>query len=144
MFEPCSVNMPKIEKHDRLGKASLEHDNNKKNSIYEHCNAPKVGKFYFSEPFMCFSGQSLSRLEVIYFLGKRIPRKWGSVFSRHRETSSRGILPITKYDSWKSVILGNCLHGELSPQYAPLGIPPLVFSRGDLTLCLTESSCSRM
>ncbi len=138
------MNMPKTEKHDRLAKANLEHDNNKKNSIYEHCNAPKVGKIYFSDPFMCFSGQSLSRVEGICFLGKRIPRKWGSIFSRHREMSSRGILPITKYDYWKNVILGNCLHGELSPQYAPPRIPPLVFSRGDLTLCLTGSSCSRM
>jgi len=98
--------MPNTEKHDKLGKASLEHDNNKKNSIYEHCNAPKVGKIYFSDPFMCFSRQSLSRVEGICFLRKHIPRKWGNVFSRHLETSSQ--------DTWKRLLktLGNVFLGN--------------------------------
>jgi hypothetical protein len=30
MFEPCSANVPKTKEHDGLGKASLEHENNKK------------------------------------------------------------------------------------------------------------------
>jgi hypothetical protein len=47
MFEPCSANMPKTKEHNELKKASHEHVNNKKNSTYEYCNVPKVGKKIF-------------------------------------------------------------------------------------------------
>jgi len=87
------------EEHDGLGKASLENENNKKNSIYEHCNVPKTSQNCFSDPFMCFLWKSLPRATRIYFLGKQIPKKWGNVFSRSKEVSSRRTLPIMEYVS---------------------------------------------
>lgn len=90
----------KKKEHDGLGKASLEHENNKKNSTYEHCNAPKAGKICSSYSFMCLLGKNFPEATRIYFLGKQIPKKWGNAFSRRGEVSSRGTLPITKYDFW--------------------------------------------
>ncbi len=68
--------------------------------------------------------------------GNRLPRETNSwKVSRCGEVSSWGPLPTMEYVFWRSVIWGNCLHGEPSPRYAPSRIPPLVFSRGDLALC---------
>jgi hypothetical protein len=92
MFKPCSKNVPKTEEHNGLGKTSLENENNKKKSTYEHCNVPKAGKNCFNDPFMCFSGKSLFGVARICFLGKQILKKWGNIFL--------GKLTYKKYASW--------------------------------------------
>ncbi len=51
---------------------------------------------------------------------------------------------IMKYASQRNVILGKLFPWELSPQYAPLGIPPSTFSQGDLTICSPRGSCFEM
>jgi hypothetical protein len=55
MFEPCSMNVLEIEEHNKLGKTSHEHENNKKISTYEHCNAPNQAKIVLIMIHSCVS-----------------------------------------------------------------------------------------
>lgn len=75
------------------------------------------------------------KVAKICVLRKRTPRMWGNIFLGNL-TYNEICFP-EKCHSEK-------VYGELSPQYAFSGIPPLVFSREDLTLCLPKGSYSRM